>query len=86
MRRFAAHSGCRAAARARHLKLWTRNAYFEFAGVTVLPWIRRRPNLIVSTTHALEGRGPGGALRLGVLFARADIADARCVARARLIR
>ncbi len=49
-------------------------AYFEFAGVTVLPWIRRRANLVVART--LSKAAGLAALRLGVLFARADIADA----------
>ena len=49
-------------------------AYFEFCGVTVLPWIRRRPNLVVSRTFS---KAAGlAALRLGALFARADLADA----------
>lgn len=46
-------------------------AYFEFSGLTVLPWIRRRPNLIVSRTFS---KAAGlAALRLGALFARADL-------------
>jgi histidinol-phosphate aminotransferase len=46
-------------------------AYFEFSGVTVLPWIRRRPNLIVSRTFS---KAAGlAALRLGALFARSDL-------------
>jgi histidinol-phosphate aminotransferase len=49
-------------------------AYFEFAGVTVLPWIRKRANLVVSRT--LSKAAGLAALRLGVLFARTDIADA----------
>lgn len=49
-------------------------AYFEFAGVTVLPWIRQRANLIVSRT--LSKAAGLAALRLGVLFAREDLADA----------
>ena len=49
-------------------------AYFEFAGVTVLPWIRKRANLVVSRT--LSKAAGLAALRLGVLFARSDIADA----------
>jgi histidinol-phosphate aminotransferase len=49
-------------------------AYFEFAGLTVLPWIRRRANLVVSRT--LSKAAGLAALRLGVLFARADLADA----------
>jgi histidinol-phosphate aminotransferase len=49
-------------------------AYFEFAGLTVLPWIRRCPNLVVSRT--LSKAAGLAALRLGVLFARTDVADA----------
>jgi histidinol-phosphate aminotransferase len=46
-------------------------AYFDFAGITALPWIRRRPNLVVSRTFSkAEGLA---ALRLGALFARADV-------------
>lgn len=46
-------------------------AYFEFSGVAVLPWIRSRPNLIVSRTFS---KAAGlAALRLGALFARADL-------------
>ena len=49
-------------------------AYFEFCGVTALPWIRTRPNLVVSRTFS---KAAGlAALRLGALFARADLADA----------
>jgi len=49
-------------------------AYFEFSGVTALPWIRQRANLVVSRT--LSKAAGLAALRLGVLFAREDIADA----------
>lgn len=46
-------------------------AYFDFSGLTVLPWIRRRPNLIVSRTFS---KAAGlAALRMGALFARSDI-------------
>jgi histidinol-phosphate aminotransferase len=46
-------------------------AYFEFSGLTVLTWIRERPNLIVSRTFS---KAAGlAALRLGALFARADV-------------
>jgi len=46
-------------------------AYFDFSGLTVLPWIRRRPNLIVSRTFS---KAAGlAALRLGALFARSDV-------------
>lgn len=49
-------------------------AYYEFSGVTVLPWIRRRANLVVSRTFS-KAVGLAG-LRLGALFARAELADA----------
>jgi histidinol-phosphate aminotransferase len=46
-------------------------AYFEFSALTVLPWIRQRPNLIVSRTFS---KAAGlAALRLGALFARSDL-------------
>jgi histidinol-phosphate aminotransferase len=49
-------------------------AYFEFSGLTVLPWIRRKPNLIVSRTFS---KAAGlAALRLGALFAREDVISA----------
>jgi histidinol-phosphate aminotransferase len=48
-------------------------AYFEFAGLTVLPWIRRRPNLVVARTFS---KAAGlASLRLGALFATAKLAD-----------
>ena len=52
-------------------------AYFEFSGLTALPWIRRRPNLVVSRTFS---KAAGlAALRLGALFAREDVISAmRC--------
>ncbi|MBI3404208.1 MAG: histidinol-phosphate transaminase, partial [Acidobacteria bacterium] len=47
-------------------------AYSEFSGVTVLPWIRRFPNLVVVRTLS---KGTGlAALRLGCLFANAQTA------------
>jgi histidinol-phosphate aminotransferase len=49
-------------------------AYFEFSGVTVLPWIRRRPNLVVSRTFS-KAVGLAG-LRLGALFTQPGLADA----------
>jgi histidinol-phosphate aminotransferase len=46
-------------------------AYFDFSGLTVLSWIRRYPNLIVSRTFS---KSAGlAALRLGCLFARPEI-------------
>jgi len=48
-------------------------AYFEFARVTALPWIRRRSNLVVSRTFS---KAPGlAAVRLGALFAQDHLAD-----------
>ncbi len=49
-------------------------AYFEFSGLTVLPWIRKRGNLVVARTFS---KAAGlAAIRLGALFARKDLADA----------
>jgi histidinol-phosphate aminotransferase len=49
-------------------------AYFEFSGLTVLPWIRKRGNLVVARTFS---KAAGlAAIRLGALFAREDLADA----------
>lgn len=47
-------------------------AYAEFSGVTVLPWIRRYPNLIVVRTFS-KAMGLAG-LRLGFVFARKEMA------------
>ena len=45
-------------------------AYFEFSGVTALPWIRRYPNLFVSRTFSkVYGMA---AMRCGCLFSSAD--------------
>ncbi len=49
-------------------------AYFEFCGVTVLPWIRRFKNLVVTRTFS-KAAGLAG-LRLGCLFAHQDVAAA----------
>ncbi len=45
-------------------------AYFEFCGVTVLPWLRRYPNLFVSRTFS-KVYGMAG-MRCGCLFSAAD--------------
>jgi histidinol-phosphate aminotransferase len=46
-------------------------AYFDFSGFTILPWIRRYPNLLVARTFS---KSPGlAALRLGCLFAKPEI-------------
>ena len=47
-------------------------AYFEFSGVTVIPWIRRYKNLIVTRTFS-KTCGLAG-LRLGCLFTNRDLA------------
>jgi histidinol-phosphate aminotransferase len=46
-------------------------AYHDFSGVTVLPWIRRYPNLIVARTFS-KAMGLA-SLRLGCLFARREV-------------
>lgn len=46
-------------------------AYFDFSGLTVLPWIRRYPNLLVARTFS---KSAGlAALRVGCLFGRPEI-------------
>lgn len=47
-------------------------AYFEFSGVTAIPWIRRYDNLIVTRTFS-KTAGLAG-LRLGCIFVRRDLA------------
>ncbi|HWF39770.1 MAG TPA: aminotransferase class I/II-fold pyridoxal phosphate-dependent enzyme [Candidatus Acidoferrales bacterium] len=47
-------------------------AYFEFSGVTVIPWIRRLDNLIVTRTFS-KTAGLAG-LRLGCIFVNRDLA------------
>ena len=47
-------------------------AYFEFSGVTVISWIRRHPNLIVTRTFS-KTAGLAG-LRLGCIFVNRDLA------------
>jgi histidinol-phosphate aminotransferase len=48
-------------------------AYFDFSGLTVLPWIRKRPNLIVARTFS---KAAGlAAVRLGALFANEELAE-----------
>jgi len=47
-------------------------AYFEFSGMTVLPWIRRHSNLIVTRTFS-KAAGLAG-LRIGCIFADREIA------------
>jgi histidinol-phosphate aminotransferase len=47
-------------------------AYFEFSGVTVIPWIRRHRNLIVTRTFS-KTTGLAG-LRLGCIFVHRELA------------
>jgi histidinol-phosphate aminotransferase len=47
-------------------------AYFEFSGVTVIPWIRRHRNLIVTRTFS-KTAGLAG-LRLGCIFVHREMA------------
>jgi histidinol-phosphate aminotransferase len=46
-------------------------AYFDFSGATVVPWIRKYPNLIVARTFS-KAAGLAG-LRLGYLFACPEV-------------
>ncbi len=48
-------------------------AYHDFSGETVLPWIRKYQNLVVSRTFS-KAFGLA-ALRMGCLFAHPDVAD-----------
>lgn len=48
-------------------------AYYEFSGQTVLPWVRRTRNLIVTRTFS-KAFGLA-ALRMGCLFAHKSLAD-----------
>jgi len=46
-------------------------AYFDFSGVTILPWIRRYPNLLVARTFS---KSAGlAALRVGCLFGQPEL-------------
>ena len=47
-------------------------AYFEFSGLTVLPWIRKHKNLIVTRTFS-KAAGLAG-LRLGCIFVNEELA------------
>ena len=48
-------------------------AYFEFSGITILPWIRRHNNLVVTRTFS-KAAGLAG-LRLGCIFANPSITE-----------
>src|SRR5579864_1281549 len=46
-------------------------AYFDFSGLTILPWIRRYPNLLVARTFS---KSAGlAALRVGCLFGKSEM-------------
>jgi histidinol-phosphate aminotransferase len=46
-------------------------AYFDFSGLTILPWIRQYPNLLIARTFS---KAAGlAALRIGCLFAKPEI-------------
>ena len=49
-------------------------AYFEYSGITILPWIRRHNSLVITRTFS-KALGLAG-LRLGCIFARREIAAA----------
>ena len=56
--------------KAAHAAVLIDEAYFEFFGVTALPWIRRHPNLFVSRTFSkVYGMA---AMRCGCLFSSAE--------------
>jgi len=57
---------------AAHTLVVVDEAYFEFSGVTVLPWIRRRRNLVVTRTFS-KAAGLAG-LRIGCIFAHREVA------------
>jgi histidinol-phosphate aminotransferase len=49
-------------------------AYFDFSGLTILPWIRRFPNLLVARTFS---KSAGlAALRIGCLFGNPEMLSA----------
>src|SRR5271168_3871358 len=48
-------------------------AYFEFSGITILPWIRRHNNLVVTRTFS-KAAGLAG-LRLGCIFAPRSLTE-----------
>jgi histidinol-phosphate aminotransferase len=57
---------------AKHTMVVIDEAYFEFSGVTVIPWIRRHRNLIVTRTFS-KTAGLAG-LRLGCIFVHRELA------------
>ena len=56
---------------ASHTLVLVDEAYFDFSGLTILPWIRRYRNLLVARTFS---KSAGlAALRIGVLFGNPDM-------------
>ena len=56
---------------AAHTLVLVDEAYFDFAGLTILPWIRRYPNLLVARTFS---KSAGlAALRVGCLFGKSEL-------------
>ncbi|MGC1796846.1 MAG: histidinol-phosphate transaminase [Candidatus Acidiferrales bacterium] len=49
-------------------------AYCDYSGITILPWIQRYPNLVVTRTFS-KATGLAG-LRLGCIFARRELSAA----------
>ncbi len=69
---------------ASHTLVLVDEAYFDFSGLTILPWIRRYPNLLVARTFS---KSAGlAALRVGCLFAKHVKFSMRCAARVRRTR
>jgi histidinol-phosphate aminotransferase len=61
-------------AAASHTLVLVDEAYFDFSGLTILPWIRKYSNLLVARTFS---KSAGlAALRVGCLFGRPDILSA----------
>jgi histidinol-phosphate aminotransferase len=58
-------------AAARNTMLVVDEAYFEYSGITILPWVRRHRNLIVTRTFS-KAAGLAG-LRLGCIFAHREV-------------
>jgi len=59
---------------AAHTLVLVDEAYFDFAGLTILPWIRRYPNLLVARTFS---KSAGlAALRVGCLFGKSELLSA----------
>lgn len=58
---------------ATHTLVVVDEAYFEFSGITILPWIRPHNNLVVTRTFS-KAAGLAG-LRLGCIFANRSIVE-----------